>query len=70
MQMETCAYSSCTGAKPVLPCPPLQVGELSRPWWQGLPTPAALQLPGLESIPRKIRKKVGGAEGWQEGQEV
>jgi len=36
-----------------------QAGELSRPWWQGLPTPSALQLPSLpDMMPRRIKKKV------------
>jgi hypothetical protein len=39
------------------------VGEMSRPWWQGLPAPASLPpgpslLPSLPMLPRRVKKKV------------
>lgn len=35
-----------------------QVGELSRPWWQGLPSPSSLAARSVLPMQRRVRKKV------------
>ena len=42
----------------------ISLGELSRPWWQGLPPHGALDARKPVVRTRRVSKKVGGAGSW------